>query len=95
MNKITAIVNAFTKKTILIFTFEDYTFSFEMEFSELDEWYHEKINKDIYSIHFHYDEQLFLCVYKNVEDNGYINEKVKLLIANSDEQFEKLKNQVK
>jgi hypothetical protein len=56
-----AVINPFLRKVDL--TIKDYTEEFFFE--ELDEWNSIEYNGITYDIHFHYDEKIWLHVYKN------------------------------
>ena len=81
--KFKAIVNAFTGEVIISVKNEKFFFSF----AELDEWNSFKYKEDVFDIHYHYDELLWLSIYKNVKDEGYHNNQcnVKVKIFLTDE----------
>lgn len=76
-------INPFTKETEI--TIKDETFTFQ--FTELDEWDSFEYSKNIYDVHFHYDEKIWFSIYKNVVKQGYENnqQEVKLFIKLSDD----------
>ena len=67
MVKFTTTINAFTKEVRI----KAGEVCFEIQFTDLDEWYSFEFEGQVYDVHFHYDEKLWFNIYRNVKTEGY------------------------